>query len=43
MKKYEKMTKYIPFISNSPFGEWIIDNKNDGTTENPIQMPFVNY
>lgn len=43
MKNYEKMTKYIPFISNSPFGEWIIDNKNDGTTENPIQMPFVNY
>ena len=25
------------------FGTWIIDKKNDGTPEHPLQIPFVNY
>ncbi|WP_143321267.1 DUF6508 domain-containing protein [Clostridium sp. HBUAS56010] len=25
------------------YGSWVIDTEHDGTAENPIQMPFVNY
>lgn len=38
------LTKYIVKISNTEsYGEWIIDRENDGTLENPIHMPYVNY
>ena len=30
-------------IENDNFGEWIIDRKNKGTLENPIQMPYITY
>jgi hypothetical protein len=43
MNKFERLTKYIPLIQDDKFGEWIIDKENDGTTEHPIHMPFVNY
>lgn len=43
MNKYEQLTKYIPLIKNDKFGEWIIDEENDGTPEHPVHMPFVNY
>lgn len=43
MKKFEIMTKYIPLITLENFGEWIVDRENDGTSEHPITMPFVNY
>lgn len=43
MNDFELMTKFIPLINEDGFGEWVIDRKNDGTPEHPIQMPFVNY
>ena len=43
MSKFDILTKYISMIQSDSIGEWIIDRKNDGTLERPIQMPFVNY
>ena len=40
---YEKLTNLLPELSDSKAGEWIIDHKNDGTEEHPIQFPFVVY
>ena len=40
---YEELTKYLPKLHNAHFGEWIIDNKNDGSPEHPKQFPFVDY
>ena len=40
---FEPLTKYLEQINNDDIGTWIIDHKNDGTPEHPIQMPFVNY
>lgn len=41
--KFEILTKYIPQLSEGKYGNWIIDRESKGTTESPIQMPFVNY
>lgn len=41
--KFEALTKYIAEIKTDYFGKWVIDEKNDGMPEHPIQMPFVNY
>ncbi|MGX8833731.1 DUF6508 domain-containing protein [Amedibacillus sp. YH-ame6] len=43
MGKYNELTKYINYIDDDNFGEWVIDDKNEGTIDNPIQMPFVSY
>lgn len=40
---YESLTKYLDEFTGTEFGTWIFDNKNDGTPEHPIQLPFVNY
>ena len=41
---YDGLTKYINHFENTNFfGEWIIDRENDGSTDHPKQMPFVNY
>ena len=40
---YESLTCLIPALQNGQAGEWIVDRKNDGTKEHPIQFPFVNY
>ena len=40
---YESLTKYLDEFTGAEFGTWIIDKKNDGTPEHPIQFPFVNY
>ena len=40
---YEKLTNLLPELSDSKAGEWIIDHKNDGTEEHPIQFRFVMY
>lgn len=37
------MTKYINLLENDNVGEWIVDKENDGSSERPIQFPFVNY
>lgn len=43
MMTYTKLTGYLSAIENDNFGEWIIDRKNKGTLENPIQMPNITY
>ena len=43
MKKYSALTKYINLLENDSVGEWIVDTENDGSSERPIQLPFVNY
>lgn len=41
--KFKVLTKYIGKISEmESFGEWFFDQENDGTPEQPIQIPFVN-
>ena len=39
----DDLTAFIPLLQNEKFGEWIIDKKNDGTPEHPIQFPWVAY
>lgn len=42
--RFHVLTKYIKKLEDTRhFGEWIVDRKNDGTIERPIQMPFVVY
>lgn len=41
--KYSALTKYINLLENDNAGEWIVDKENDGSSERPIQFPFVNY
>lgn len=43
MKKFELLTVFIPQMQPNTYGKWIIDKKNDGSKEHPIQMPFVDY
>lgn len=40
---YESLTKYLDEFTGAEFGTWIVDDKNDGTPEHPIQFPFVDY
>lgn len=40
---YESLIKYLPLLSSDGIGDWVIDKENDGTSEHPIQMPYVNY
>lgn len=40
---YESLTKYLDEFTGTEFGTWIIDKKNDGTPEHPLQFPFVDY
>lgn len=40
---YESLTKYLDEFTGTEFGTWIIDKKNDGTSEHPLEFPFVNY
>lgn len=43
MSKFDILTKYIHIIQVDNIGEWVIDKENDGTSDHPIQMPFVGY
>lgn len=40
---YENLTKYLDEFTKTEFGTWIIDKKNDGTPERPLEFPFVDY
>jgi hypothetical protein len=43
-EEFNVLTKYIGrFLDVPTFGEWVVDTKNDGSSEHPFQMPFVNY
>ena len=41
--KYEKLTTFLSNFAENRFGDWVVDQENDGTEEHPIQLPFVNY
>ncbi|MBQ8935457.1 MAG: hypothetical protein IJ049_03525 [Oscillospiraceae bacterium] len=40
---YEILTDFLPKLQDTPYGEWIVDHKNDGSPEHPKQFPFVAY
>lgn len=40
---YKSLTDFLPMLEDDKIGDWVIDRMNDGTSEYPIQMPFVNY
>lgn len=42
-QKFQNLIKYLSLLDNDSIGTWIIDQENNGTPENPIQIPFVNY
>ncbi|MDL0421665.1 ADP-ribosylglycohydrolase family protein [Caldifermentibacillus hisashii] len=43
-RKFKMLTKYIEKLSDRVyFGDWVFDDKNDGSPEHPKQMPFVKY
>lgn len=43
MKKFEMLTKYLPYLDDDNFGDWVVDRESIGTVDDPIQMPYVNY
>ena len=43
MSKFEKLTRYLPALEDDAIGTWVIDRENDGSSEHPIQLPFVDY
>jgi len=42
-RKFESLTKYLCLMDENNIGTWVIDRKNNGTPEHPVQLPFVNY
>lgn len=41
---YENLTRYLSALETEDrFGEFIVDRVHKGTTDDPIQMPFVDY
>jgi len=43
-ERFRSLTKYIGKIDAAvSLGEWIVDTENDGTSEHPIQLPWVLY
>ena len=43
MAKFIELTKFIEVIEKNKIGEWIIDTESKGTSDDPIQMPWVKY
>lgn len=40
---FEKMTEFLPKLKNSQYGEWIFDKENEGTLEQSLRAPFIEY
>lgn len=40
---FEKLTAFIPKLQDTIFGMWNSDQKNDGSPQQPMQFPYVNY
>ena len=40
---YESLTVFLEPLQNESSGEWIVDKTSKGTTDDPIQMPFVAF
>lgn len=43
MGKFKRLTQYINVFEEKTFGEWVLDREHEGTSEGPIQMPYVSY
>lgn len=43
MKIFNELTVFIDKFYNIEYGRWIIDNKNDGSQEHPMQIPYTRY
>ena len=43
MSKFESLTSYIERFEDESYGEWMVDNEHEGTRDNPIHFPYVNY
>ena len=43
MSKFEPLTKHILTLKGDVFGEWLVDNENDGTPEHPMHIPTFIY
>lgn len=43
VEMYEGLTDILRELPQGEYGSWIIDRENDGSPENPIQIPFVSY
>ncbi len=40
---YEDLTAFLPKLQKIQYGTWVFDEENDGSSEHPIQMPYVSY
>ena len=41
---FESLTKYLPELDRAEgYGDWVVDRESKGTTDDPIQMPYMNY
>ena len=40
---FESLVACLPELEKESSGEWIVDSGNDGSEEQPIQLPFVRY
>ncbi len=40
---YSSLTGFLCKLNNNQLGEWIVDQKNDGSPDHPIHFPFVAY
>lgn len=43
MSEFNELTSFIKRFDNIEYGTWIIDKENDGSSEHPIQIPYVEY
>lgn len=43
MKKYSALTKYINLLKNDNAGEWICDKEKEGSSERPMNLPYIMY
>ena len=41
---YESLTKLLPHYGEAKaYGEWLSDRNHEGTLDDPVQFPFVDY
>ena len=40
---FEALTAFLPELKECKYGEWIVDNENDGSPEHPVHFPYVVY
>ena len=40
---YETLTKYLPELTKTKYGSWVLDTTNDGSLAHPKHFPFIDY